>query len=634
MSEKIKISVIIPVYNAAPYLPRCLDSILLQDYGNLEIICINDGSTDDSGRILALYAQKDSRIRVFNKENGGAAQARNLGLEYVTGDWISFIDADDWIEQGLYSHFARQTESEEFDLFMFNGSIGEKGRFIEEGYFNHKLEADETVDYRSIVGVFYGSSSICNKIFRRGFVEKFKLRFLQGCAFEDIDFYFAALTRAKKIKACFEKYYNYEQGNDNSVTKTFAENAFTLFKIFENMQKTARETQTINYFAYALFQFYYNIGIETLTKIRPDLRRDFYYELKEWLAKEAAKLNPEQYQKLLDYNLCHNILLNEFEDFANTTLLFCSRFNYQKDESSKIRFSIVVPVYNVEPFLETCLKSLINQTFADFEVICVNDGSTDGSLNILEQHAARDGRLHIINQPNRGLSAARNAGAAAAKGDYLLFVDSDDWLRTDALELLNRQLMFDPEDVCIFGWSEYNNQFRCNNPTKYAQGFIDRRAANYKSLKKIAFLHPSAWCKAYRLEFWRKNGFMFPEGMVFEDVPVNAQVMTKAERIAFCCFDLYYYRIRESSIMRSFFSDKKIDDLFTSLKLTYDYLNSNAELRKLLAAFGLFANNALTMRTENIPPEKKEDFIRRIKSSEWLQKCFTAVQIAAGERDI
>ena len=81
MSEAAKISVIIPVYNAAPYLPRCLDSILTQDYDNLEIICVNDGSTDDSGEVLAAYAKKDSRIRLFNEENGGAARSRQRGVD-------------------------------------------------------------------------------------------------------------------------------------------------------------------------------------------------------------------------------------------------------------------------------------------------------------------------------------------------------------------------------------------------------------------------------------------------------------------------------------------------------------------------------------------------------------------------
>ncbi|HJA50079.1 MAG TPA: glycosyltransferase, partial [Candidatus Fusicatenibacter intestinipullorum] len=95
--EKVKISVIIPVYNVEKYLKRCLDSVINQTYKNLEIILIDDGSTDNSGKICDEYAQKDERIIVIHKENGGVSSARNKGLDICIGDYISFIDSDDWI---------------------------------------------------------------------------------------------------------------------------------------------------------------------------------------------------------------------------------------------------------------------------------------------------------------------------------------------------------------------------------------------------------------------------------------------------------------------------------------------------------------------------------------------------------
>ena len=100
------------------------------------------------------------------------------------------------------------------------------------------------------------------------------------------------------------------------------------------------------------------------------------------------------------------------------------------------QISVVVPVYNVEKYLRECLDSLANQTFEDFEVICVNDGSDDSSLSILEEYASEDERFKIVSQENKGLSGARNTGMNYIKGRYLLFLDSDDWLELNALELL------------------------------------------------------------------------------------------------------------------------------------------------------------------------------------------------------
>lgn len=101
-----------------------------------------------------------------------------------------------------------------------------------------------------------------------------------------------------------------------------------------------------------------------------------------------------------------------------------------------VKISVVLPVYNVANYLRKCLDSLVNQTFKDFEVICVNDGSTDLSLGILEGYAVSDSRFKIINQENQGLSGARNTGIEHVQGDYVIFVDSDDWLEENALELL------------------------------------------------------------------------------------------------------------------------------------------------------------------------------------------------------
>ena len=102
--------------------------------------------------------------------------------------------------------------------------------------------------------------------------------------------------------------------------------------------------------------------------------------------------------------------------------------------------SIIIPVYNVEQFIEECLDSVCTQSFADWEAICVNDGSTDCSLTLLQEFASRDSRIHVISQSNAGLSAARNTGLRAASGEYVLFLDSDDWLTSNAIDVLKESM--------------------------------------------------------------------------------------------------------------------------------------------------------------------------------------------------
>ena len=118
-------------------------------------------------------------------------------------------------------------------------------------------------------------------------------------------------------------------------------------------------------------------------------------------------------------------------------------------------FSIIIPVYNVEKYLRECLNSVLGQTFPNWEVICVNDGSTDSSASILEVFATKDNRVRIVTQPNSGLSAARNVGLKHASGEYILFLDSDDWLEVNALEILANDLC-DEDMVCFVDYATEN----------------------------------------------------------------------------------------------------------------------------------------------------------------------------------
>ena len=123
--------------------------------------------------------------------------------------------------------------------------------------------------------------------------------------------------------------------------------------------------------------------------------------------------------------------------------------------TSNVKVSVIVPVYNVEKYLKDCLNSVINQTLEDIEIICVNDGSTDNSLAILEDYAKKDSRIKIINQKNKGLSGARNTGMKHVQGEYILFLDSDDWLKEDALSELYWSHLDDNLDMLFFQTVDY-----------------------------------------------------------------------------------------------------------------------------------------------------------------------------------
>ena len=212
-------------------------------------------------------------------------------------------------------------------------------------------------------------------------------------------------------------------------------------------------------------------------------------------------------------------------------------------------FSIIIPVYNVEPYLRECLDSVLAQTFPDWEAVCVDDGSTDGSAAILADYAARDSRIRIVTQPNGGLSAARNTGLDYARGDYILFLDSDDWLGHKALEILNSQFsilnsQFQIDLLCFGGWRGHEEEKP--TPATYTTGWD---YYNHQALAHHDFPFVCVVLRCYRRRFLEQNGLRFREGILHEDNHFTPRVCLAAQRVAVIADPLYHYRIREGSIM-------------------------------------------------------------------------------------
>lgn len=224
-------------------------------------------------------------------------------------------------------------------------------------------------------------------------------------------------------------------------------------------------------------------------------------------------------------------------------------------------FSVIIPIYNVEQYLRECLDSVLNQSFTDWEAICVNDGSTDNSAEILGEYALKDERIGIITQPNGGLSAARNAGMRAAKGDYILFLDSDDWLETNALHTLAENL--DGEDMLCFSGRRFFEKTEEFHPADQlmSQAYPTGMAYyNDNALKSRDFAFVCVVLRIYKRSFLIDNGLWFKEGIFHEDNLFTPLACYHAQRVKQISDCLYDYRVRSNSITTTE-NDKRLRDL-------------------------------------------------------------------------
>lgn len=208
------ISVIVPVYNTAPWLRRCLDSICSQGYHHLEILCVDDGSTDNSAEILAEYARSDSRIKVFTQKNAGLSAARNTGLENATGEWVTGVDSDDWLYPGLYEQ-AVKSISESVDIVFFGvQNVDVMGEPLPHSHYFDLPDAGEypmASDDAENLNVCFWS-----KLWRRSLLEENCLRFPVGLVHEDEAMFCMAAPYARNIAICPTVGYAYTQ-RENSI---------------------------------------------------------------------------------------------------------------------------------------------------------------------------------------------------------------------------------------------------------------------------------------------------------------------------------------------------------------------------------------------------------------------------------
>jgi glycosyltransferase involved in cell wall biosynthesis len=213
--------------------------------------------------------------------------------------------------------------------------------------------------------------------------------------------------------------------------------------------------------------------------------------------------------------------------------------------------SVVIPVYNVEKYLTECLDSVIAQTFRDIEIICVNDGSADRSPDILQTFAERDNRISVLSQPNRGLSAARNAGVEKARGQYILFVDSDDAVCPELCEKVFNAAEAASADMTYFFLDRTPQKQRIlvERVIRRHQVFAPENQSFEENLAFTSF--NSACLRLWKTEYYRSRGLSFPLGLTHEDMAVGWQSLLYFPRLEIVPEQLYVYRFNPDSLLRN-----------------------------------------------------------------------------------
>jgi glycosyltransferase involved in cell wall biosynthesis len=279
-----KVSVILPIYNVGKYLRQSLDSLINQTLKEIEIICVNDGSTDDSREILDEYKQKDSRIKVINKENAGTGAARNDGLKIATGECIGFVDPDDWVKEDMYQKLYNLLKEKDLDIAMCmpDGFNEEKQVFETFGYFvedNFLPVKDKGVFNWRDVSPFDYPMCIWNKLYKKELFDKYNIDFAEGLDFEDHKVIFGSLINAQKIAFIPDKLYVYRHNRPGSILTDNNQRLIDHIQIFNIVENILKDTNTYeqlrrDFIKYKVHNLLYYYGM-----IKDEHKEEYYNQM-------------------------------------------------------------------------------------------------------------------------------------------------------------------------------------------------------------------------------------------------------------------------------------------------------------------------------------------------------------------
>lgn len=473
------ISVIIPVYNSARYIKECINSILEQSYTVFEVILIDDGSADDSVEICRELSRADHRIRLLRQEHQGVSAARNYGIREANGKYLFFIDSDDMIHPQLLNSLYVLLESK--NAVMATGYYcleddGWKEQLDHKFYF----DADDVCTYLSnqelmeeyVYERYGGLSGIGGKMILREAVKYlcFDENMTNG---EDTKYIYQLVEQGADAVFLHMRWYYYRK-HEGGASKKLTETAFRgryecACYIRDQGEKNGRIIQAEHWEGYIARRIveWYRLGRQThdgdLIRYTKGLA------LSESSSGIFAKIDQRTQKDFFLAFHCYPLLcmrqqirksLNKKKNIQKP-----GRWNGASEKfEGKIRrnlgrISVIISVHNSERFIRQCICSVLRQTYMDLEIIVIDDGSTDRSLEVCREMGESDKRIRLFSQKRKGSAAAWNYGMNVAAGKYIFFMEGDDAIHPLLLEVLVRQAAGNLAEITLCEYTRLYGQW-------------------------------------------------------------------------------------------------------------------------------------------------------------------------------
>ena len=516
------ISIVVPIYNVENYLRQCLDSIQNQTYKKFDCIMVNDGSTDSSQQIAEEYLT-DSRFKLINQSNKGLSGARNTGINHIREEsiFVAFVDSDDYIYPDFLETLIEHIED---DVDIIEGMIENFHDEIKVDRVCHNFEKKILITKDDKLGELALNElrvSVFPKLFRKSLLtEDF---FPEGWIFEDLAVIPELVSHSGKWIKLPKVIYAYRIRPNSITTKEFSEEKLDVFKIFGKYDLFFKDESDVT-----------KLLVEKLKYLHLN-----YHDI---------KFVPENNQYKQLYKQEKQKLLSKIADYESKTLI-----------------SIIVPIYNVENYLRQCLDSIMNQTYQNFECLLINDGSPDNSAEICREYVEKDARFRYFEKENGGLASARNLGIKYSKGKYISFIDSDDWVESDYLEVLHSKIKEYNTDFVISSYKKFDMDEDCFYLHIWDQDYYEKIWTSQELLTQLPNLenydgsYTVSWGKLFKRSLFDK--ILFNEQRKFgEDFECSFKLYLSMTSCLYIHKALYNYRVHSESMLGQVITERQLMD--------------------------------------------------------------------------
>ncbi len=598
MGYAAKVSVIMPSLNVAPFMRECLESVSKQTLKEIEIICVDAGSTDGTQEIIRSLQEKDARIQLIVSDKKSYGYQMNLGLAAAHGEYIGIVETDDWAESEMFEQLYAAAKSHDADVVKSNYYW----YYTQPETVNKPFENLRGCPYNTVFSpedeprIFSVTPSIWSGIYRKSLLDTNRILFNEtpGASFQDTSFHFMVFTAAQRV-LCLDRYFLHYR-RDNADSSVYADgkvfcvsDEMHFYEAFLDRYPDQKAKLLAPYIGWKYEKYRWNFE-----RLSPRLQWSFLDLFRREFQRHRADslLNP----KYLSVDTLHkiNLLIDRplafFSDYGKIYATRPSRTALppaqivRNSRAIAPDVSVIIPSYNSATDLRRSIDSVRQQTLTDLEIVCVDDGSSDETLSVLLELADTDDRITVIHQVNLGQGAARNEGLLAAKGRYVQFLDADDALTSDACAALVETadaenldiLYFDGRTIFETSDLEVQNPYYLHAYEYKVDMPVPITGKQYFNMAIEAKKYRASACMSlFKRSFLLQNDVRFPIGIFQEDNLFTFTAMLSAQRVRHV-EDVYYLRtLKNGSIMTS----KKVFQHF------YGYFYSAMQMMETASRF-------------------------------------------------